>query len=294
MLSGMKRGWRIAVQSWQVLRTDLSMLPFPFLSAVASTLLLLSFLAPVFLSPDLADWLANAPKGQGQGHEDNSSARAVITAATGAFYLINYFIVVFFNTALAACAVRRMQGEDSTMGYGLRVACSRLPQIIGWVLLASSIGVILRALSNRSAMLGKIVVALVGAAWTIAVCLVVPTIVVEGLGPVAALKRSSSLMVSSWGEGLSGSVGLGFLGVLLWLFGVGAVVSGLCIVASTHSAIALGATFAFALLYFPAVICVSSALRQIFIVGLYLYAADKRVPVGFSADTLEGAFSPKR
>lgn len=269
------------------------MLPFPLFSGLASILLMASFALPIIISPDLGAWLASGMK-EGQGSAGNDSATLVVALASFAFYLLNYFIVVFFNTALAACAVKRLNGEDSTVAHGFRVACSRLPQIVSWVLLAASVGVFLRAVSERSALLGKIVVGLIGAAWTVAAALVVPTLVVEGLGPIAALKRSSSLIVSSWGEGLSGSAGLGLLNIAIFFVGVATVVTGLCASAATHSALIMAATFVFALLYFPLAICVSSALSQIFIVGLYLYAADHRVPDGFSPETLKSAFPAKR
>ena len=39
-----------------------------------------------------------------------------------AFYVVNYFVIVFFNAALVSCALKRMAGENPTVGYGLQQA----------------------------------------------------------------------------------------------------------------------------------------------------------------------------
>ena len=52
----------------------------------------------------------------------------------------------------------------------------------------------LRMISERSGNLGRIVTSLVGLAWNLATYLVVPVLVIEGVGPVEAIKRSAGLL----------------------------------------------------------------------------------------------------
>jgi Family of unknown function (DUF6159) len=159
------RGWKIAKQSWKIVLKDKSLLPFPLLSALSTLLLLASFIAPLFAFPDLAKWLGDgfeAPKDSAASQQ----AQLFVGAALLAFYVVNYFIVVFFNTALAACAANRFKGETPTCSGGLKVALSRLPQILAWVVLATTVGAVLRTISERSQLLGKLVVGLIGVAWT--------------------------------------------------------------------------------------------------------------------------------
>ena len=283
-------GWAIAKQSWSIIWVEKSLLPFPLFSAVACLLVLASFLAPLFLFPDLLSWAQTAFDNK-NGHQPDPSARLIAAAVMFAFYFLNYFVIVFFNTALAACAVTRFRGEDATVVGGLRLACKRLPQIIGWALLAATVGAILRAISERSQWLGKIVIGLIGAAWTIATYFVVPTLAVEGLGPIDSLKRSAKLISEVWGEGLVGNIGLGLIGFLLILPAFAFMIVSVALFSTNQTL--LIASIAMCLLYLVAVVVVTSAMKQVFIVGLYLYAAENKAPAGFSADTLAGAFRKK-
>src|SRR5262245_7581982 len=139
MFDRISNGWAIAQQSWQVLRKDKELLLLPVLSGLASILVTASFIAPIFLVPGLLERF-QAAINTGHGHKPDQAARVAAAVLTFAFYFLNYFVIVFFNTALAACAVIRFKGGDPTVGDGLRVAGQRLPQILGWSLLASTVG----------------------------------------------------------------------------------------------------------------------------------------------------------
>jgi serine/threonine protein kinase len=117
-----------------------------------------------------------------------------------AFYLATSFVIVFFNTALISCALIRFDGGNPTLGDGLSAAVARLPQILGWALLSATVGTILKQVEERVPLVGKFVIGLVGMAWAILTFMVVPILAAEGLGPIAAVKRSTSLLRKTWGE----------------------------------------------------------------------------------------------
>src|SRR5437870_9625977 len=79
-----------------------------------------------------------------------------------AFYFCNYFVIVFFNSALIACVLIHFDGEHPTLGDGFRAAFSRLPQIFLWALVSATVGLTLKIIQERSEKLGKIVAALLG------------------------------------------------------------------------------------------------------------------------------------
>ncbi|EUA89587.1 putative membrane protein [Mycobacterium ulcerans str. Harvey] len=95
---------------------------------------------------------------------------------------VSTFIAIFFNVALAACAARSMRGEDTKVSDGVRAAMHRIGPILGWTLVATTVGLILRALEERMPLLGKIAVWLTGAAWAIATFFVIPVVALEGSG----------------------------------------------------------------------------------------------------------------
>jgi hypothetical protein len=293
MHTRLHRGFEITKWSLTVIRSEPSLLILPLLSGVATVFLLAAFAVPVFIKPEitssLSAWLSISQTGQEQGHSSTNSIKLAVAAVTGVLYLINCSISVFLNTALAACVVRRIEGGEARVGYGLRVASSRLPQIIGWALFTSSIGLILRVVESRSDIVDRIVEAAVGATWSVASCLVVPALAIEGLGPIAALQRSSKLITASWGEGASGSAGLAILYVPIFLVGILLGITGTClmIAGSSNGVIIL----TLALCYFPLVLCLSSALNQIFIVGLYLYATNTQCSRNLPTDIFKTRFS---
>jgi hypothetical protein len=271
--------WLLAKQSWRVLMLDKELLVFPLLSGFACFLVLASFVAGIFVT------------GNPQG--DRAREDATVWALTFLYYFVNYFVIVYFNSALVACAMIRFQGGDPTVAVGLRAANARLPQILAWVLLAATVGVVLRAVQERFALVGRIVIGLIGAAWTIATYFIVPVLVVEKLGPFDAVKRSATLMKETWGESLASHAGIGAATGLITFFGVLLIgIASVALAATTSNAGALiaGGVVIAAFLVLAALI--SSALSTIVLSALYLYAAEKRVPQAFDG-VAQFAFAPK-
>jgi Family of unknown function (DUF6159) len=284
----LSNGWHVAMQSWAVLRQDKQLVLFPILSGLALALVLASFALPAFLIPGLMpairhlfDDNAKAP---------NAAANVLSAVFTFVFYVVNYFVIVYFNTALASCAIYRFRGGEPTVGMGLQMANKRLPQIFAWSVVAATVGVILNAISEKSEFLGKIVAALLGGLWSLATCLVVPTLAVEGLGPIDALKRSTSLIIRVWGEGMAGDFNIGIIGFLLVVPAILVIV--IAAVAKLPVAILVLLILA-AVLYIGAVSVITTAVKQVFIAGLYVYATDSQVPPGFDKASMKRAFVAK-
>ena len=75
------------------------------------------------------------------------------------YYLCNFFVIFFFNSALVAFVVARMRGEEPTLAASLRDAATCLPQIAVWAVVASTVGIVLKMLEARAGSLGRIVIA---------------------------------------------------------------------------------------------------------------------------------------
>ena len=81
-------------------------------------------------------------------------------------------------------------GDAPTIGFGLRIAVKRLPQIFGWAVVSATVGLILKMIENANDKVGAIIAALLGTGWTVLTYFVVPVLAVEGVGPVKAVKQS--------------------------------------------------------------------------------------------------------
>jgi hypothetical protein len=262
-------------ECWQVLKQDKSLLVFPLISGICCLLLLASFAIPIYTTDA---W-------EPPGHDATTQRQVAYYGTLFAFYVCNYFIVVFFNAAIVACAAVRLGGGNPTIADGLRAAASRLPVIAGWALVSGTVGMILRIIEDRSEKVGQIVAGLLGMAWTIVSFLVVPILVVENKGPLAALKDSTALLKKTWGEQLVSNFSFGMIFFLLAIPAFGVILLGVF----AGSKVILITCVVSAVVYLIVLALVQSALQAIFQTALYLYARDGQVPEGFQAEVLEGA-----
>jgi hypothetical protein len=289
MFSTFSRSWEMLRQSYAVLQRQKTLVVLPILSGLLCLVVAASFVAPFLAFPELTKAMLDAA--DQAKDQDHWQGRALWLGLTFAFYFVNYLVIVFFNTALASCAIVHFKGGEPTLGDGLSAASRRLPQIAAWAFLAATVGVILRIIEDKSDKIGQFVVGLLGLAWTAATYLVVPILAVEGAGPFTALSRSVKLLRHSWGEGVVGNFGLGLIGFLLMLPGLALCLLGVFLGMNTPAVLII--CLAVGVIYLVAMSIVLSTLKQIFIAGLYVYAAEGQVPGGFSPELVEHAFRQK-
>lgn len=283
MFERISNGWALAKQSWRVLMLDKEMLVFPLLSGIACLIVLASFGVPILMGMDQIEQMAEQNEGLGQ---------VLLWGVLFLFYFANYFVIVFFNSALVACAIIRFRGGDPTVMDGLRTASHRMPQIVAWALVSATVGIILRAIESRSEKVGQIVSGLLGGAWSIATYFVVPVLVVEQVGPVDAVRRSFGILKKAWGESLAAGFSIGLITFLLCFVAMIPVVAGVVALEAGQTVLAvLGIAVGAICLMLIALI--NSALDAILLGALYLYAADGEVPEQFDGAVLEAAFHRK-
>jgi FtsH-binding integral membrane protein len=273
MFSRFSRSFELVKFSAGVLRKDKELLIFPLLSSIAAVLVLLSFI-PLFAtgsdvtveSSGLYSDTVSVDAAAG-GPED--SAELLVY---GLLYLIEYFVIFFFNTALVGAALIRMEGGNPTVGDGLRIALSKIDKILGYALIAATVGMILRAISQRVGFVGQIVVSLIGAGWTIATYLTVPILVSRDIGPMDAVKESAALLKATWGENVIANSGLGLFFFLIYLLVGGFCVLLITVIGAPESGEwVLGGIAAVAVI-FGVLALIHAALQGIFSAALYRYA----------------------
>jgi hypothetical protein len=274
-----ERSWQIMRASWDVLRQDKEILVFPAITGIALILIMASFVVPIFA-------LGGIDTVHRVARHNGTVGNLVVLFA---FYFINYFVVIFFNTAIVACATIRMRGGNPTVGDGLQASGERIFEIAGWALVSASVGMILRAIEERSKLVGRIVAGLLGMAWGITSYLVIPILVNERKGPMEAFQESARLIKKTWGEELIGGFSFGLIFLALSLPAVLLIVGG---VASGKGFLAIGFV-AVAVIYVIALSVVQAALQGIFQAALYQYAKKGETPPGFDREVLNEAITPR-
>jgi hypothetical protein len=276
--------WKLMGQSWDVLKQDKELLIFPLVSGICCVLVIASFVIPSIMTDS---WMPPAAGEEGQPAE--TGEQVAYYAKLFVFYFCNYFVIIFFNAGVAGCAAMRMRGQDPTVGDGFSIAISRVHAILGWAVVSATVGLLLRIIEDKNEKIGAIVASLLGTAWTLVSFLVLPILVIEGIGPFAALKKSTALLKRTWGAQLGANFSFGMIFFLLTLPAVGIVVLGFL----TKSAIVIGACIVIAVIYGITLSLIQSTLSVIFQTALYTYADTGSAPAGFDAAALGNSVRQK-
>lgn len=279
------RSWALMKASAAVLRSDKSLLVFPLLSGLCTLLVAASFLIPVGVMV-----IGSEQAGRAADHGMSAGAYLLMFG----FYLVQYFVIIFFQTALTGVALMHLRGEPTSVAAGFALARSRLPTILGYALIAATVGMLLRMLQERLGLVGRLVVGFIGLAWTVATFLVVPVLASKEVGPVDAVKESVELLKRSWGENL---IGNGGMGVVFGLLMVAAVLVAAVLIGGAlalHSAVAVLLAAVVAALGLILLGLIQASLQGIYSAALYRYAEAGEASVGFDLALLEQAFAPKK
>ena len=280
MLQKLRNSWELVKASARVLEADKELIVFPAVSGIALVLVTATFFLPVYF---FAGSASVAAEGTGP----------VGWVLLFAFYVVQYSVIIFFNSALVGAALIRLDGGDPTLADGLRIARERLGAILGYAVIAATVGLVLRSARERSDnLLTKLAASLAGVAWSLATFLVVPVLVSRNVGPIDALKESASILKRTWGEQIAGNMGIGMIfGAVMLALGLLALPAVLLPAISGLPWLAVGAGVVFALA-FLLVGLLNATLSGIYSAALYRYATrgDSRM---FDGALLQNAFVPK-
>lgn len=269
-----RRGLELSRKSWSVLRANRRLLIVPVCAAATSAGIALAIVAPGLVLVEL----------------DHEVLGAILTAV--GMYL-STCAVIAFAVALATMADAALHSADASLRDGLAVARSRAGAIAGWSLIVVTINLVIQAFNSEDNLAGRILAGAAAAAWSLITFLVVPILALEGIGPVAALRRSAGLFRARWAEQIGGnvviggivllvgvlpSVAMGTVGVLLWLDVPGEVAAAVGITLVVIGVLGLMVSSV-----------VQSAIRQVFAVALYRYLGTGEIPPPFSAADIEHA-----
>jgi hypothetical protein len=280
MFARISNSWALVKASAAVLQADKELIVFPIVSSIALLLVSLTFAVPFFLSGAMDAILAGGSEFFGY-------------LVLFVFYLVQYFVIIFANTALVGATLIRLGGGDPTLADGFRIAWERIGTILGYALLSATVGIILRWFSERNNFLSRIAASFIGLAWTLATFLAVPVFVVEDVGPLEAVKRSALLLKRTWGEQIVGnfSISLVFglvtfavilLDILVVVVALSANMLWLIIVVGVLS-----------VLLFIGLGFLSSTLSGIYTAAVYQYAMGSSSSEFFSTEMVTNAFRKK-
>jgi len=237
----MDSGWRLAKQSWRVVRTNRSMLALGFVYALCGL--------------GIGAATLSLPRAHG-------AAILVLVALS----LTAAAVTVCFQAGIAFAADEALDGDRITAREALADARDRLGPLLAWALIAIAIQLLFGLLLNLSSRFGMLI-SIVSFGWSFCTVFVVPMLALELLSPLEALREAPELLRRRWGEEFAGMFGIGAIAVLA------SIVPGILLGLGAHYnhrepgsgtlAIAIGAV---ALL---AIVVLTATTAQAFVVALY-------------------------
>ena len=269
-------GWKLGKTSLSTINENRSLLLFPLISGLAIVLISITYFGGTFL--------AFGENIQALGEEGAAAGAADLTLLLllFIFYIINYFVVIFFNVGLVHCSREILEGRETQVMDGINHALTRVGTIFSWALLAATVGIILKAIQERAGTVGNIIAGIIGIVWGIATFFVVPIIAYEDVSPFQAVKRSSSIMKEKWGESLGASFSFGLftlIGIFLVALPIGVLTFFI------HPALGIAAVVTIIVL----VQIVVSSANMVFITAAYQNVNDQ--PIGqFERKELDAIF----
>lgn len=261
-------------ESFRFVWSDKEMLLVPIIASVFQLLLIGVALIFVII-----------PSGIFLESEVETTNSAVQYAYIFIFYVISAFTIACAQAIVTHIVYVRAHGGDATLWSGIKVAGKHSFSLFVWACITSTVGIVLRAIAERSSLFVKIFTMLAGAVWSVLTYFVVAAIVVDNKSVFSAIGHSGGVFKRTWGETFVSNISLGltffafymalfltFIGVL-FVFGMGPVVL-----------LVSGAIFIVVMLVS---ILLSSVLGSVLRTLLYVYASEQIVPANFNRELLE-------
>jgi hypothetical protein len=271
-MNSISRGFRLAKASWQVVREDRELLWLPVISFFCSLIVMAVF--------------ALGALGIGLPENQSSQISPALYVLGFVMYVALAFVSIYFNAAVIGTAMKRLQGEDASIHDGLALARQHIGKIFVWAVITATVGMILRSLQERAGILGRIVLGIVGIAWTVLTFFVVPVLLFEPVGVGDAIKRSGSIFRQRWGETF---VGNGTIGIAIFLVSIPVLIVGGLIAAVVP---ALGIVLL--VVAIGILMAIGSATTGVFNAALYRYATTGETSGAFTQEDMAASFRPKR
>jgi hypothetical protein len=272
----------LTTKSWAVVKENRYLLAFPIIGFLASLIPLAIFWIPAGLLL-LGD----------------QTVAGIAVAIIGIF--ANQIVLSIASGGLVAAADTELGGGDSSVGHGIARSITRLIPLIGWAFIATVVNVIvgfIRGNGNGAAdAVRNIAAAGALAMWSLVTFFVVPFIVLDGQGPISAIKSSFALFKAKWGTQIFGGVRIGgVVGLVTILPAVILVILGVVAATAGGDALVAGGVglIVIGILLFMVGALLLSTMRGVFSVVLFRYAKDGAVEGGFTEQELAGAVRTSR
>jgi len=273
------RGLRLVGVGFQMVKAEPGLMLVPVVAFVVQLVIVGATAAALWPTLHAASTAGTADGGTSTVHLSVAQWALVVVAG-----VLTMFVTVVSHATIIARVMARFNGQGVTNTQAARAALTKSPQLLAWAFIEYVVMAILRNIGNRG-ILGALIGWVLRAGWMLASFFVVPVILFEDKGAVAAIKRSVQLCRSRWGENIVGNGAIGVIGFA-------------AILADVVVAVLLGAVFAplgaaVGIIGLVAILLVLTVASGAFNAALYWYAVTNQAPGQYSLGDLQSAYRRK-
>lgn len=190
-------------------------------------------------------------------------------------YLGTAFITAFFTAALVHQTRAVLGGAEPDLRAGIDGAWNVKGPLFVWAFISATVGIVLDAISESDSMVGQLLSAVFGIAWTLLTFFVIPVIVFEKPSIREMFERSAGLFRDTFGET---PISLAGVNIVALLFALPLLVPGAYLLFVAEQALLGIPLFVVGVLLTQ---LLSSTLRGIVKTSLYFYATEEQRPEEF-------------
>lgn len=280
-----KASWLLFKESWRFLRSDQEMLWVPIIVGVIQI-----FLFGVLVSMLLVSGLFFGET----AIESDEKVSWLGYIFLFLFYVLGALSIAISQAIITHIVYIRVHGGNATLRDGITAAGNQFGALFMWAIITSTVGMILRAIAERSQIIGRIVTYLMGAAWNIMTYFVVPAIMIQKLSAPQAVKNSGRTFIATWGETLVSNVTLGLVFLCAHVLVLLAMIGLAIVSASLGFSGMLLLWIGLYVLWLLLATLVGGVLQSILRTLLYVYATEQTTDtLDFNRDLLENMLVKK-
>jgi len=264
-------------KAWGVLGANRRLLSFPLLAALINVVIIVIFVVLVVLLFVIGNWI--------------TIILGIVLALLALF--LTQVVAMIAKGGMVSCADEVLAGRPMSLGVGWSRSFARFGDVAQWAFISMVVGVLLGAIRGNgqgniaAVILRNVVAAAAGVAWSIITLFVLPAIILDGSGVIAAIKSSSNVVKQRWGTQITGGIRIAGRLLFLTLPAIALVLGG--VFAIQASAIAGGVLLVLGVLVMIVAGLLGGTVRTIFSVALYRFVTTGQALGGFTPQELQAA-----
>jgi len=264
-------------KAWSVLGSNRALLSFPIIAALINIVLIIVFAIPAVVLFVIGNWVTFV------------LGIAVIVAGV----YLTQIIGMIAKGGMVSCADEALAGRPMSLRTGWSRSFARFGDVAQWAFISMVVGALLGAIRGNGqgniagVILRNVVAAAAGVAWSIITLFVLPAIILDGSGVIAAIKSSANVVKQRWGTQITGGIRIAGRLLFLILPAIALVLGG--VFAIQVSVIAGAVLFVLGFVLMIVAGLLGSTVRTIFSVALYRFVTTGQALGGFTAAELQAA-----